>query len=97
MTACGAHKLPSEIAARTIDATRKHAHFLIAPTALTLRQRKTTTKGSKHYERDQLSQARISSPAASSRTYFESAPTAGDSNRRSRLAITQFAGRVMAD
>ena len=36
-------------------------------------------------------------PAASSRTYFESAPTAGDSNRRSRLAITQFAGRVMAD
>jgi len=26
-----------------------------------------------------------------------SAPTAGDSNRRSGLAITQFAGRVMAD
>jgi hypothetical protein len=24
MTACGAHKLPSEIAARTIDANRKH-------------------------------------------------------------------------
>src|SRR6516165_12110813 len=38
-----------------------------------------------------------SSPAVSSRTYFESAPAAGDSNRRSGLAITQFAGRVMAD
>jgi hypothetical protein len=37
------------------------------------------------------------STAVSSRTYFESAPTVGDSNRRPGLAITQFAGRVMAD
>jgi len=41
MTACGAHKLPSEIAARTIDATRKHAHFLIAPTATGTRRART--------------------------------------------------------
>jgi hypothetical protein len=41
MTACGAHKLPPEIAARILDANRKHAHFLNAPTATGTRRART--------------------------------------------------------
>ena len=134
----------AEIAARTIDANRKRAHFLSTPTAVGTRRARTChlhqlvrqaqmtqlqyypqTQIRQGADRDRTlrvdhlsPQTRIASiivtaqaapkiatnnrspcdtPAASSSTYFESAPTAGDSNRRSRLAITQFAGRVMAD
>ena len=134
----------AKIAARTIDANRKHAHFLSTPTATGTRRARTCHLHQlvrqaqmtqlQYYPQTQIRQGadrdrtlrvdhlslqtRIASitvtahaapkiatnnrspcdtPAASSRTYFESAPTAGDSNRRSRLAITQLAGRVMAD
>jgi hypothetical protein len=64
---------------------------------VTLRQRKTATEGSQHREHDQLSEARVCPLQFHLALILESAPTAGDSNRRPGLAITQFAGRVMAD
>ena len=40
VTACGAHNA-AEVAARTIDANRKHPHFLSAPTATGTRRART--------------------------------------------------------